>query len=69
MYLRQELATVPIFYIEITPAEVAVLSDNPLSLGPTLAMSCYEETMEHRDLKFYLRHLEALRARVGLTAD
>ena len=67
--MTRTLVTVPTFYSEISPAEVAVLSDNPLSLGSTLAMSRYKEAMEHRDLKFHLRHLEALRARVGLTAD
>jgi hypothetical protein len=32
-------------------------------------MCVYEEAMKHRDFKFHLRHLEALRARVGLTVD
>jgi len=63
------LATVPVSYSAITPAEVAVSSNNPLSPGPTLTMCRYKEAMEDRDFKFHLRHLEALRARVGLTAD
>jgi hypothetical protein len=32
-------------------------------------MRDYEEAMKHRDFKFHLRHLKALRAQVGLTAD
>ncbi len=63
------LATLALSYSAITPAEVAVLSDNPLSLGPTLTMCRYKEAMENRDFKFHLRHLEALRARVGLSED
>jgi hypothetical protein len=32
-------------------------------------MCRYKEAMENRNFKFHLRHLDALRARVGLTAD
>ncbi len=32
-------------------------------------MCTYENAMKHRDFKFHLKHLEALRARVGLTED
>jgi len=60
---------VPIFYKNISPAEIVALSDNTLTLGPTSAMRDFEEAMKHRDFKFHLKHLEALRARVGLTED
>jgi hypothetical protein len=55
--------------LNISPAEIVALSDNNLTLGPTSAMRDFEEAMKHRDFRFHLKHLEALRARVGLTAD
>jgi hypothetical protein len=60
--LSQNPGQVAAFYNSISPADIVALSDNILTLGPS-------EAMKQRDFKFHLKHLEALRVRVGLTDD
>jgi hypothetical protein len=67
--LLQRLGPLPAFYNSISPADIVALSDYKLTLGPSPDMCTYEKAMKHRDFKFHLKHLKALRACVGLTGD